>query len=69
MENENQGVNILALAAALFDATQKITILDGRLVELTEKHNAEMQAASDRMDHLESRLMALSADPEQLGLN
>jgi hypothetical protein len=69
MENENQGVNILALAAALFNASEQIKVLDGRLTQLAEKHVKEMQAASDRMDLLESRLMALSADPEQLGLN
>jgi hypothetical protein len=69
MENENQGIDILALAAALFDATQKITILDGRLVELTQKHIREVQELTDRMDVLQSEIMALHGDVKRQGLN
>jgi hypothetical protein len=68
MENESQGIDILALAAALFDATQKITILDGRLIELTQKHIREVQELTDRLDVLEARLMGMS-DPHEAGLN
>jgi hypothetical protein len=73
MENENreenQRIDIWAMAAALFDATQKITILDGRLVELTEKHIREVQQLTDRLDRLESEIMALHGDAKQQGLN
>jgi hypothetical protein len=65
---ENQKIDPLAMAAALFDATQKITILDGRLIELTAKHIREVQQLTDRLDVLEARLMGLS-DPHEAGLN
>jgi hypothetical protein len=42
--------------------------LDGRLIELTQKHIREVQELTDRLDVLEARLMGMS-DPHEAGLN
>jgi hypothetical protein len=69
MENENQGVNILALAAALYTASEQIKLLDGRLTQLAEKHNAEVKFLKDEIDLLRIDVMRLSSDAKQTGLN
>jgi hypothetical protein len=66
---EDQKIDLLALAAALFDATQKITILDGRLTQLAQKVIDENQQLAERISLLESQMMAVMADEKQAGLN
>jgi hypothetical protein len=73
MENENreenQGIDIWAMAAALYNASEQIKVLDQRLIELTQKHIREVQELTDRADRLEAEIMALHGDAKQQGLN
>jgi hypothetical protein len=71
MENreEHQGIDIWAMAAALYSATEQIKVLDGRLVELAKKVIDENQRLAERVSLLESQMMAVMADEKKAGLN